>query len=79
MQQYTRVDYHPGLDQAIRNLDVLPPGTGCRYLRCLYVKEGELVARSWHRKSPRLRPGEAVVVFPEKSRVPSYPHADPAM
>jgi hypothetical protein len=63
VQQYTSIDYAPEMDHYIRNAANLPRGTGARYLLCLYVSETELVAKSWHRKFPNRKRGEAVVVF----------------
>lgn len=55
-------------DVIIKNMESLPRGLNCRYLRCIHgLEDGEFVAKSWHRKLPDdVKENEVIVVF--KSR-----------
>ncbi len=59
------IPYRSDLD--IRNLDQLPKGPGCRYLRCIIGQDGALVAAGWHRKEKAALalPGTIVDMIPE--------------
>ena len=63
------IDHHPRL--VVRNLNALPRGTGCRYLRCVVSHEpGVLIAKSWHRKEPAAKRGEEIVQFGARKEMP---------
>ena len=55
------ISYRRDLD--IRNADALPAGLRCRYLLCLRGPGAVLIAKGWHRRMPRAKSGEVVVVF----------------
>ncbi len=62
MQPYTSIDNHPGLD--VRNVEALPKCKGANFLLCIFAPNNEtLIAKSWHRKYPTRKAGEAVVMF----------------
>ena len=61
------VPYHKGWEPRIKNVDQLASGTGARFLRCLIAHNGDLIARSWHRREPEPELGYMIFTFP-KSR-----------
>ena len=58
------VPYHSGWDSRVKNTDALPGGTGTRFLKCLIAHNGDLVAKSWHRREPAPEHGHMVFTFP---------------
>jgi len=52
------------LDKAVRNLESLPSGTGCRFLLTIQGEHGTLVAKQWKRKEPKsLASNEILIKF----------------
>ncbi len=60
-EKITEISYDRGLK--IKNLDSLKHGLGARILLCIYGENGDLVAKQWKRKKPKVTHGECLVIF----------------
>ena len=47
----------------VRNLGILPHGTGAKYLLCLNGPNGELIAKRWKREPVEVSASETLLCF----------------
>lgn len=57
------VIYNAGWDSCIKNLESLPAGLGCKFLKCLIGEGKDLIAKSWHRSEPEPECGYMIFRF----------------
>lgn len=57
------VPYHSSWEPRIKNTSSLPTGTGAKFLKCLIADNGDLVAKSWHRREPASKYGYMLFSF----------------